>query len=128
MAAVTLAGDRREPMSLEQFHRAATGAEQEVVLADADPEQLQSLFQLCVVEFALLLLEPGLASRRDLRRGIRRRRAARARRLTREDVKQPGTEDADVAELLQVRQRDVERLVAAHRKTRNRAVLAPCEH
>src|SRR5262249_10871715 len=45
-----------------------------------------------------------------------------------EDVEQPGTEYADVAELLQIRQRDVERLIAAHREPRDCAVFAAGEN
>src|SRR5262249_25118372 len=118
MAAIAFARDRREAALLEQFHRAAAGAEQEVILADAHPEQPQSLFQVGVVELGLLSLNPSFSGGCNLCRGIRRWRAARARSLTRKDVEQARTEDADVTELLQIRQRDVERLIAAHREAR----------
>src|SRR5262245_18697139 len=111
MSAFSFSGNQCEFVFLEQFHSAAAAVKQEVILADADPEQLQPLFQISVVEFGLMLFEPGFAGGSDLSRGVRGRRAARSRSLTREDVEQPGTEDAYVAELFQVRQRDVERLI-----------------
>src|SRR5262245_58394940 len=110
MAAFTFSRNRRESMLLEQLHGGVAGAKQEVVFADADPEQFQALFQIGVVELGLMLFEPFFAGWRNLRRGVRGWRSAGARSLTRKDVEQPGAEDADVAELFQVRQRDVERL------------------
>src|SRR5262245_9943664 len=127
MAAFSFAGDRREPVFLEQLHGRVAVAEQEVVFADADPEQFQPLLQIGVIEFGLMLFEPRFAGGSYLRRGVRGGRSASARSHAPGDVEQAGTEYADVTELLQIRQRDVERLIATHREPRDCAVFAAGE-
>src|SRR5947209_6423029 len=121
MAAFTLARDRREAMLLDKLNRAAADAEQEIVFADADPEQPQPFFQIGIVQLGLMLLEPRFSGGRDLWRSVSRRRTAPCGSLAREDIQQPRTEDADVTEFLQIRQGDVEGLIASHREARNRA-------
>src|SRR5262249_36201238 len=128
MAAFTLPRDRREAMLLEKLNRALAGGEQEIVFADADPQQPQPFFQIGIVELGLMLLAPRLSGGGDLRRSVRRRRAAPCRSLARQDIEQARTEDADVTELLQIRQRDVERLIAAHSEAPNPAVPPPPQH
>src|SRR5262245_55119886 len=109
MAAFTFPRDRGKAVLLEKLYRAAATAEQEIVLADADPEQFQPFLQTGIVELRLLLFEPGFSGGRNLCWSIRHRWPAPSRSWARKDIQQARTEDADVGEFLQIRQRDVER-------------------
>src|SRR5215468_11699121 len=71
-----------------------------------------------------MLLDPGFARRGDCRNGVRRGTWSAGLRRAHKRAEQTGTVDADVGELFQMRRRDVQRLVASHRKPRNRTTVA----
>src|SRR5687767_8123137 len=64
MAALALDVLRREAMPLEQFDRGSRRLDQEIVLASAQPEQLEPLLGSRVVEHGEMTFLPGLAKRR----------------------------------------------------------------
>src|SRR5258706_6693198 len=94
VAACALLVDGIETVALEQVHRLARARHQKIGGAGSEPEQLLRLLPLSVIQFSLVLLFP-------------------AGQVALEDG---GAENADVGEILEVRQRDAQGLPAAHRE------------
>jgi len=90
-----------KPCFFKQLHRAPRRRDQAVVLAGAEPEEVETALGGGVVERGEVLRFPRF-TKWCVRR--RRRRAASA-------ADDSGAEDADVRELFEMRNRDVERLV-----------------
>src|SRR5205814_9789842 len=109
---------RREAVLLQELHRAPRRRDQAIVFAGAEPQEAEAALVDGVVEGGQVLFLPSLSKRRALRRCRRPSSAA----------DDPGAEDADVRELLEMRNRDVQRLVAAHRETGDRAALTIRQH
>src|SRR5437762_8667567 len=104
-----------EAVLLQQRHRILCRRDQPVVFAGAEPEEVEAFFERGVVERGDVALLPRVGGRRRRRDGGRRAAAA---------VDDARAEHADVRELLEIRNRDVQRLVAAHRVAGDRAALA----
>ena len=94
---------RGEAVPLEQLHGALGRRQQEIVGAGGEPEQLQTFFRRRVVERRLVPLLPR-------RVGRRRRSPAPDRGPPPKVPNQSRAEDADVGELIEMGNRDVERL------------------
>ena len=96
--------DRIKSMLLQHPDRAACAFEHEIVRAGAEPKQLQAFLQLRIVEHVPMPFFP----RRTRWSGITLRAPSA------KFGKQSGAENADVAEFLQMRKRNVQTLASAH--------------
>ena len=106
-----------EPVLLQQLHGPACRCDQAVVLTSTEPKQAQAALRGGIVERGAVLTLPRFCERRR----VCGTGAAAA-------ADNAGTEHADVRELVQVRNADVQRLVAAHRQAGNSPARAIHDH
>ena len=106
MASRALFHHRREAVLLQQLHRVLRGRHQAVVDAGREPQELQSFLGRGIVERRKILLFPCGAEGRIRGAGGWRGTSASA------PTQQTGAIDADIAELLEIGDADVECLTA----------------
>ena len=104
-------------MLLEHVDRAPGGLDEEVLLARGEPQELEPLLQLGVVQGLLVLLLPHRAG------GPSRSPAAPSG-----DPEDSGAKDPKVGELVQARKGNVQRLASSHGQARHRTVLSVRQH